>query len=136
MLVVEISDDGGMTWNPLETIGPEGPGTTGGWIHVSWLVADLEDVENTASMQIRFDAEDTGNDSVLEAGVDGVRVGTLVCDVPCLDITGDGIVDTLDFLDLLAAWGPNPGHPADFDGNGVVDTVDFLALLSAWGPCP
>ncbi len=49
---------------------------------------------------------------------------------------GDGIVGITDFLVLLAAWGPNPGHPADFDGDGVVGIVDFLELLANWGPCP
>ena len=41
-----------------------------------------------------------------------------------------------DLLDFLAAWGPNPGHPADFDGNGDVNIVDLLKLLASWGPCP
>ena len=40
-----------------------------------------------------------------------------------------------DLLMLLAAWGPNPGHPADFDGDGMVGFSDLLALLAAWGPC-
>ncbi len=53
----------------------------------------------------------------------------------CPDLDGNEVVDTIDFLALLAAWGPNPGHPADLDGNGTVDTVDFLMLLAAWGPC-
>ncbi|MHC4209386.1 MAG: dockerin type I domain-containing protein, partial [Planctomycetota bacterium] len=52
------------------------------------------------------------------------------------DINGDGEVGVLDFLDLLAAWGPNAGHPADLDGDGEVGVTDFLALLAAWGPCP
>jgi hypothetical protein len=52
------------------------------------------------------------------------------------DINGDGEVSVLDFLDLLAAWGPNPGHPADINGDGDVNVLDFLALLGAWGPCP
>ncbi len=52
------------------------------------------------------------------------------------DIDGSGAVDVIDFLALLASWGPNPGHPADLDGNGVVDVVDFLELLAAWGLCP
>ena len=52
------------------------------------------------------------------------------------DLDRDGQVSTTDFLLLLAAWGPNPGHPADLDGSGGVDTADFLALLAAWGPCP
>ena len=55
---------------------------------------------------------------------------------PCpWDLNGSGGVDIGDFLVLLAAWGPNPGHPADFDGDGVVGIVDFLALLAQWGPC-
>jgi len=35
----------------------------------------------------------------------------------------------------LAAWGPNPGHPADFDGDGEVGINDFLELLANWGLC-
>ncbi len=49
---------------------------------------------------------------------------------------GDGIVGITDFLVLLAAGGPNPGHPADFDGDGNVGIVDFLELLANWGACP
>jgi len=52
------------------------------------------------------------------------------------DIDGDGSVGINDFLVLLGAWGPNPGHPADLDGDDVVGITDFLALLGAWGPCP
>ncbi len=48
------------------------------------------------------------------------------------DLTGDGVVNTVDLLDLLAAWGTPDG---DIDGDGTTNTVDFLALLSAWGPC-
>ena len=52
------------------------------------------------------------------------------------DTTGDGAVNVSDLLDLLAAWGPNPGHPADINGDGAVNVTDLLALLAAWGPCP
>ncbi len=69
--------------------------------------------------------------STMPASVD-VRVTVLACGNP-FNVSGDCAVDTIDFLDLLAAWGPNSGHPADFDANDVVDTVDFLALLAAWG---
>ena len=56
--------------------------------------------------------------------------------------TGDTGVNVTDLLALLAAWGPNPGHPADFTspGNGPPDgqvtVTDLLALLAAWGACP
>jgi hypothetical protein len=52
------------------------------------------------------------------------------------DIDGDGTVGVTDFLEILAAWGPNPGHPADLDGDDVVGVTDFLELLALWGPCP
>ncbi len=58
-----------------------------------------------------------------------------VCPCPA-DIDGDGDVGINDFLALLAAWGPNPGHPADFDGDGIVGITDFLLLLANWGTCP
>ncbi len=52
------------------------------------------------------------------------------------DLDCDANVGIVDFLALLAAWGPNPGHPADIDGDGTVGIVDFLTLLANWGPCP
>ena len=59
------------------------------------------------------------------------------CAAPCpWDLDNDGQVATTDFLQLLGAWGPNPGNPADFDNDGDVDTNDFLDLLGHWGPCP
>jgi len=53
------------------------------------------------------------------------------------DLDGDGAVGILDFLALLAAWGPCPAPPADcpadLDGDGAVGINDFLALLANWG---
>jgi hypothetical protein len=46
---------------------------------------------------------------------------------------GDGVVDVVDFLALLAQWG-EPGS-CDFDGDGV-GVTDFLEMLAGWGPCP
>ena len=52
------------------------------------------------------------------------------------DLDGDGLVGIVDFLDLLAQWGTDPGGPPDFDNDGNVGITDFLALLANWGPCP
>ena len=53
------------------------------------------------------------------------------------DLDGDGTVGIVDFLALLAAWGPcpdpcPPNCPADLDGDCVVGIIDFLALLDNW----
>jgi hypothetical protein len=45
-------------------------------------------------------------------------------------------VGILDFLLLLAAWGPcgDCGScPADLDGDCTVGVTDFLIMLSFWG---
>jgi hypothetical protein len=42
-------------------------------------------------------------------------------------------VGITDFLALLAAWGRNPGHPADLDGDNDVGITDLLLALGAWG---
>ena len=53
------------------------------------------------------------------------------------DLDGDGEVGILDFLALLAAWGPCPGEPdpcpGDLDGDGMVGITDLLILLANWG---
>ena len=51
------------------------------------------------------------------------------------DLDCDGNVGITDFLELLAAWGTDPGGPPDIDGDGNVGITDFLALLANWGPC-
>ena len=48
----------------------------------------------------------------------------------------DGTVGAFDLSIVLGAWGPNPGHPADFNGDGVVNPTDLALVLGVWGPCP
>ncbi|MHC4083462.1 MAG: FG-GAP-like repeat-containing protein, partial [Planctomycetota bacterium] len=53
------------------------------------------------------------------------------------DVDGDGIVNVVDFLALLEAWGACPaswdGCSADFDGDCSVGVTDFLVQLANWG---
>ncbi len=58
------------------------------------------------------------------------RVTALDC---AANVTGPCGMSVVDLLDLLGAWGPNPGHPADLNGDNVVDVVDLLEALGAWG---
>jgi len=54
--------------------------------------------------------------------------------LPDADINGDGTVDVLDLIELLAAWGECTGDcPADLTGDGMVDVLDLLAVLGQWG---
>ncbi len=72
-----------------------------------------------------------------DGGFDRGAVWILFLDGICLwDLDGNGSVGILDLLSLLAAWGSNPGHPADFDNSGDVGVKDLLFLLGVWGPCP
>ncbi len=84
---------------------------------------------------------DRGGPGVEEAlqvtvGPGTYRVGVTVldCAASAYDLDGNCGVGVLDLLALLAAWGPNPDHPADFNGDGVVNILDLLSLLGNWGP--
>lgn len=48
---------------------------------------------------------------------------------------GDGVVNVLDLLAVIAVWGSDDAA-ADINGDGLVGVVDLLAVISAWGPCP
>ena len=62
-----------------------------------------------------------------------VPCNAVQCAAPCnADLDGSGVVDVVDMLDLLAAWGTPDG---DLTGDGDTDVVDLLELLSAWGAC-
>ncbi len=50
------------------------------------------------------------------------------------DITGDEVVDVLDLLGILSAWGQS-SVPEDVNGDGIVNMLDLLDVCSAWGPC-
>ena len=131
VLLVEVSGDGGATWSTFETVGPGGPEVNGGWFRRSWRVASP-----TSQLRVRFVASDTDPQSVVEAGVDGFSLRSVVCDAACAwDLDGSGGVGIDDFLALLAAWGSSPVGPPDFDGDGVVGISDFLELLANWGRC-
>ncbi len=51
-----------------------------------------------------------------------------VCECPA-DINGDSVVDELDLIELLAAFGNAGVLPADIDLSGHVNVLDLIALL-------
>lgn len=68
VLRIDLSNDGGSTWTNVETIGPFGAGTTGGWFLHESLLADY--LPLTSAMRMRFVATDLGEPSFVEVAVD------------------------------------------------------------------
>ncbi|MDP6891027.1 MAG: GC-type dockerin domain-anchored protein, partial [Phycisphaerales bacterium] len=135
ILTVQWSEVGASSWQNLETVGPSGPGTSGGWIRAEFDL-DASGLTGVDAFQIRVNADDSGSGSVIEAGLDGIQVGRIECeDTPCPgDIDGSGEVDVNDVLLVLGAYGTD--DPAgDINGDGIVDVNDILAVVAAFGPC-
>jgi hypothetical protein len=80
VLKVEISNNNGSSWTTVETVGPNGPETVGGWYLHQFRIADFVPV--TSQMKMRFIAEDAGVDSEIEAAIDDVEVFYVDCTGP------------------------------------------------------
>ena len=133
-MTIEVSSDDGANWTLLELVGPVAE-ADGGWYDKSFRIGDF--VENTDTFRIRFIAEDTGNGSVVEAGVDAIQITGSVCDEgpACpADLDGNGSVDFNDLVTVLGGWGCS-NCPEDINGDGITDFNDLVNLLSAYGPC-
>jgi hypothetical protein len=74
---VQISNNGGGSWVNLETVGVTDPEASGGWYEKVFRIADH--ITPTSSMRLRFTASDLGSGSIVEAGVDHVRILQATC---------------------------------------------------------
>ncbi len=140
IMVVEISNNNGSSWQNLETVGPTGPEAGGGWFAKSFTLNDIF-ASPSSQVRVRFTASDTGSGSVVEAGVDAVNVTVLTCeDAPdCIADLAEPF-GTLDFSDVVAFLSAfAAGEPAaDLAAPmGTFDFSDVVAFLGAFGTgCP
>jgi len=121
IFVVRVSDDGGSSWTTLEQVGPGGPEASGGWYIVQFDLGSIAGIDPSDQFRVAFEASDLGDGSVVEAGVDGVRITSIDCEMCVGDIDGNGVVDVEDVLDVIAGFG------TDY----TVD--DILVVLGAFG---
>ena len=137
---VDISNDNGATWTALETVGPSGNGTSGGWVYAEFKVGQT--IAPTSTMKVRFVATDTPPvTAVIEAAIDDFMVLDGECEFCAADYNRDGTDDVLDFLDFFDDFGACDGQPgpcgtiadADFNGDTSVDVLDFLDFFDAFG---
>ena len=144
---VEITSNGS-TWVDVETVGPTGAGTTGGWVLHAFNVADF--VTPSSAVQVRFIASDLGNGSIVEAGVDDFQVTLVDCDTgpqpPVADFTGSptsGIRPlTVTFSDtssgIATSWSWNFGDTGTSSSQNPVHTYTtagtYSVSLTATGP--
>jgi len=146
VLTVSISADGGQGWTTVEVVGPTGPETSGGWFFHEFSVADF--LTPTASMRLRFVAQDPDPGSLVEAAVDDVEVLRRLCGPePTFrrgDVNGDGSLDLSDAIaTLVGLFGGGPLgclDAADANDDGESNIVDAVVLLehlfAAGGPLP
>lgn len=133
---VFVSDDDGASYTLVETVGPSGDGTSGGWIETGFNVGDFVDLNSM--IRVKFVASDLGDGSIVEAGIDDVRIFGASCatDSCPADLTGDGQLDFFDVSAFLTALG-SMDPIADFTGDGQFDFFDVSAFLTAFSDgCP
>lgn len=146
VFVVDITNNNGASWVNVETVGPTGPGTSGGWINYTFNVASL--VTPTAQVRLRFIASDFGAGSLVEAAVDDLYVSRFQCTaVTCMkgDMNGNGTVDGDDiakFVEILLLGGGTPVEICAGDVtaplNNAIDPGDVPTFVECLlnGACP
>ncbi|MEM7165642.1 MAG: hypothetical protein AAF581_09260 [Planctomycetota bacterium] len=138
-LRVEVSTADGATgsWVALETVGPLGPETTGGWFEATFHLNAI--VSPSAATRFRFIAEDQGAPHPVEAAIDDFRIEYVTCSPAPFargDCDGSGHYSLLDAIRLLTGLfgGALPlacQDACDADDDGAINLLDVVTLLGA-----
>jgi Metallo-peptidase family M12 len=132
VFVVDVSVNGS-TWVNVETVGPSGPGTSGGWIYHEFAVADF--IAPSATGRVRFIASDEGSGSLVEAAVDEFEVFEVDCAGVCQTDLGFGGPGTA--VLSLCGGDLSPGNPADLSLTGATPNGTAWMLVGVvFAPTP
>ena len=134
---IEVTPDGSVWVTTFDMDYPYPGGLTrfDGETWQTWTMTDSPLPHNQVWV-LTSRATSTGYEVWVGTASEGVAVVSIETAAPG-DIDGAGVVGILDFLELLAAWGPCPGPcppscAADFDGDCEVGILDFLIMLGNW----
>lgn len=136
--VVDISNNNGSTWVNVETVGPTGTETSGGWYYHEFRVADK--VTPTAQIKMRFVAQDQGSGSIIEAAIDDFKVSAYTCEI--VATCSDGILNQGETR--IDCGGPCPACQCTSDAacsdgnfcNGAETCNAYGHCLAGGNPCP
>lgn len=104
-------------------------------IELQWEVvsaggkADISDIQLTHTLGDTFVFQAEGNNLIISGGFQQGPI--LIEDVGCLgDSNDDGLINTMDLLNLLEWFGCTIDCEFDFNGDGFTNTMDLLAFLA------
>jgi hypothetical protein len=139
--LVQVSNDDGATWTTVESIDDRET-----WTFVEWRVGNY--VTPTSQVRVRFHADDTPNNSLVEALVDDFQVTRIECIDPGYllgDLNCDGLVNAFDIDPFVLALTDPVAYAAQFpecsylladiNGDGMVNAFDidpFVQLLTGF----
>ena len=135
---VQLSNNNGGSWTTIDTLsGSQG----GGWNEYTFDVRSIF-ANPSSQVRVRFLASDTGEGSVVEAGVDGVKMVSLSCEDVAAGCNSADLAEPfgeLNFFDVsafLTAFNANDAS-ADVNGDGNFDFFDISGFLTQFNAgCP
>lgn len=141
--MAEVSDDAGVSWTNLETVGPHGPEVSGEWFAKRFPLNNIPGFTPNNQFKIRFivsdNAQADGSTTIVDGAVDAVQLLDFDCTPPAscpADLTGDGDLNFFDVSAFLTAFSSGD-LSADFTDDGVLNFFDVSSFLSAFSAgCP
>jgi hypothetical protein len=146
VMIIQLSNDNGASWQTVETIAVGSPESRGGWFQSNLRLTDYF-ATPSANVRFRVTVADAGGASIVEALIDDVTLSEPACVRPpaCddIDFNNNGVFpedqDVVDFFNVLAGASCAACNDLDFNNNGAFpedqDVVDFLHVLGG-GECP